>query len=256
MLIRFRLSLYTATSDVEKAFLQVRLHEMDRDATRVLWIRNIDQPIADDNIVTYRFTRVTFGLNVSPFLLAGTIHHHLSNAVSNKSFAQEIRVKLYVDNLVLSADTQKDLSNKITASRQIFADMNMNLREFLANRVNLKNIIPAEACAQKDQQKVLGIRCNAANDSLHIACSVEATSKATKRTVARQIASIYDPLGWLVPLLTRAKHFQQTLWKHNFGWDTPLPENFEDSWNKIAEEINGFQRTIPRRLLEPPAHST
>ncbi|KIH48473.1 hypothetical protein ANCDUO_21457, partial [Ancylostoma duodenale] len=77
MLLRFRVSRYVATSDVEKAFLQVFLHEADRDATRFLWVRNTNLPIDDSNLVTYRFTRVTFGLNVSPFLLAGTIHHHL-----------------------------------------------------------------------------------------------------------------------------------------------------------------------------------
>ncbi|EYC39640.1 hypothetical protein Y032_0647g1093 [Ancylostoma ceylanicum] len=34
MLIRFRMPQYVVTSDVEKAFLQVHLHELDRDATR------------------------------------------------------------------------------------------------------------------------------------------------------------------------------------------------------------------------------
>lgn len=64
-------------SDVEEAFLQVRLHELDRDTTRFLWARDVREPITDDKLLTFRFTKLTFGLNVSPFLLGCTICYHL-----------------------------------------------------------------------------------------------------------------------------------------------------------------------------------
>uniref|UniRef100_A0A1I7X0J4 DUF1758 domain-containing protein n=1 Tax=Heterorhabditis bacteriophora TaxID=37862 RepID=A0A1I7X0J4_HETBA len=70
MLLRFRIPTYAIIADVEKAFLQVRLQEADRDATRCLWIREISKPPKGSNIVAYRFTRVTSGINASPFLLA------------------------------------------------------------------------------------------------------------------------------------------------------------------------------------------
>ncbi|KAK6735279.1 hypothetical protein RB195_018457 [Necator americanus] len=66
-------------SDVEKAFLKVRLQEVDRDATRCLWFRDHNSPPTLDNIQTFRFTRVTFGIKSSPFLLAGTTYYHLDN---------------------------------------------------------------------------------------------------------------------------------------------------------------------------------
>ncbi|CAJ0601117.1 unnamed protein product [Cylicocyclus nassatus] len=94
MLLRFRMASFAATADVEKAFLQVHLHELDRDATRFLWVRHINSPAEEDNIVTYRFTRVIFGLNVSPFLLAGTIQYHLEHSVIDRPLAKEIRENL------------------------------------------------------------------------------------------------------------------------------------------------------------------
>uniref|UniRef100_A0A7I4YYP8 Peptidase A2 domain-containing protein n=1 Tax=Haemonchus contortus TaxID=6289 RepID=A0A7I4YYP8_HAECO len=44
ILLRFRMKNFVVTADVEKAFLQVRLNECDRDVTRCLWIRDRNRP--------------------------------------------------------------------------------------------------------------------------------------------------------------------------------------------------------------------
>ncbi|KAK6744586.1 hypothetical protein RB195_011359 [Necator americanus] len=99
-------------------------------------------------MITFRFTRVTFGLNVSPFPLAGTVQYHLQNAVEDKKLAQEIRDNLYVDNLILGAHDNEELRQKAIATRQIFKDMNMNLREFLANTDSPQKLLPQQAIAK------------------------------------------------------------------------------------------------------------
>ncbi|GFR28962.1 reverse transcriptase domain-containing protein [Trichonephila clavata] len=73
MLFRFRLSKIAITSDGSPAFLQLLLADEDRDATRFLWYKTEytsdgNLCIADE-IVTYRFMRLPFGLASSPFLL-------------------------------------------------------------------------------------------------------------------------------------------------------------------------------------------
>nr|CDJ87109.1 Pao retrotransposon peptidase family protein [Haemonchus contortus] len=75
----FELGSASYLSDVEKAFLQVHRHEDDRDFTRCLWIKDVMKPLTEDNLAVYRFRRVTFGINASPFLLSATIHFHLDN---------------------------------------------------------------------------------------------------------------------------------------------------------------------------------
>ncbi|XGW07238.1 hypothetical protein V3C99_017068 [Haemonchus contortus] len=193
MLLRFRTPKYVAIADVEKAFLQVRLHEKDRDATRFLWVRNINQPISEGKIITFRFTRVTFGLNVSPYLLGGTIHHHLRTTVDDTTLADEIRNNLYVDNLILAASTEEELVQKSLTTRQIFQDMGMNLREFLPNKDALRDKVPEEAHTMKTTQKVLGITWDAKRDCINIRCTFAPLENITKRVIARQIAMIYDP---------------------------------------------------------------
>ncbi|VDL83183.1 unnamed protein product, partial [Nippostrongylus brasiliensis] len=246
LLIRFRTSPYVAISDVEKAFLQVRLNEQDRDATRFLWLRNLHEPVTESNIISLRFTRVTFGLNVSPFLLAATIYHHLDYAVDDKELAQQIRDNLYVDNLILAAEDPKELGRKAAAARQIFNDMRMNLREFLSNTGSLQHFIPTQALGKSTTQKVLGVTWDAVQDCLKMKISFSAENLVTKRLIARQIASIFDPLGWMVPLLTPAKHFQQQLWKQKLEWDTQLPKNLCNDWQNLVDNADGFEHVFPR----------
>uniref|UniRef100_A0A7I5ED04 CCHC-type domain-containing protein n=1 Tax=Haemonchus contortus TaxID=6289 RepID=A0A7I5ED04_HAECO len=253
ILLRFRIPKYVVISDVEKAFLQIHLQETDRDATRFLWVKDLNAPIDKDNIVTLRFTRVTFGLNVSPYLLAGTIQHHLKHEIDDRDLSNEIRQNLYVDNLILSADTQEESRRKSLRAREIFKDMGMNLREFLSNDASLSDNLPQGSYTKCPIHKVLGIKWNSENDCLSISCSASSSHTLTKREVMRQIASIYDPLGWLVPLLMPAKKFQQDLWKQRYTWDATLPSPVVAQWNAIVEDINGFQKCFPRRFTDHSA---
>lgn len=50
-----------------------------------------------------RFTRVVFGVNSSPFLLNGTIRHHLNSYVDKDlEFVEEVVCSLYVGDLASS----------------------------------------------------------------------------------------------------------------------------------------------------------
>ena len=73
VLLRFRCHNYAFSADIEKAFLQIGITPEHRDYIRFLWfedIKNIDfEHFENNQLVEYRFTRVLFGLNASPFLL-------------------------------------------------------------------------------------------------------------------------------------------------------------------------------------------
>ncbi|VDK52238.1 unnamed protein product, partial [Cylicostephanus goldi] len=249
LLLRFRVPPFALISDVEKAFLQVRVHELDRDVTRFFWVKDINAPPDNGNIQIFRFTRVTFGLNVSPFLLYGTIRYHLET-VQNRTLANEIKDNIYVDNLILAADSAEESVNKAQDSREIFNEMGMNLRQFLSNNATLHQNLPQNARATSKIQKVLGIEWNAEIDRISMRCNLHKLENATKRLIARQIASVYDPLGWMVPLMILPKIFQQELWRHNFAWDSALPSDYRETWNRMVENIDGFEKIAPRRLFD------
>ena len=52
------------------------IQESDRDVTRFLWFKDVDDVRVSDYDV-YRLCCVSFGVICSPFLLAGTVKFHL-----------------------------------------------------------------------------------------------------------------------------------------------------------------------------------
>jgi len=75
ILLRFRLHCYALSTNIEMAFLHVKLNERDRNFTRFLWLSNPDDP--ESPFITYQFKVVLFGSSSLPFMLSATLHHHL-----------------------------------------------------------------------------------------------------------------------------------------------------------------------------------
>jgi hypothetical protein len=99
ILLRFRENSVVLIGDIEKAFLNVEVDKEDRDYLRFLWVKDVVS--GDLDIVVYRFCRVVFGLNASPFLLNATLRHHIEqSAESDPTFVQKMKDGFYVDDLV------------------------------------------------------------------------------------------------------------------------------------------------------------
>ena len=90
ILMRFRGWNLALCADITKAFLQVRVHPVDRDIHNFFW---------NDQGVTrvMRFTRVPFGNKSSPSLLNATIRYHLSQYPTSP-VVEELTSNMYVDN--------------------------------------------------------------------------------------------------------------------------------------------------------------
>ena len=104
VIVRNRFHPVAIVGDLQKAFLQLRVRETERDALRFHWITDLQS----SEIETYRFTRVVFGLAPSPFLLNGVIQQHLESMEPRylKSVT-EIRKSLYVDDLISGGSTKE-----------------------------------------------------------------------------------------------------------------------------------------------------
>ena len=54
---------------------------------------------------------------------------------------------------------------------------------------------------------------------------------------------LYDPMGFVCPIVLEAKKILQKLWKLNLGWDDEISEDLQCHWNKWKNES---QVQIPR----------
>ena len=54
------------------------------------------------------------------------------------------------------------------------------------------------------------------------------------RTVLQDLSKIFDPLGFVAPVVVRAKILMQKLWQCKIAWDEPLSEDHQTEWKDIA----------------------
>ena len=234
-------------SDIEKAFLQVGLQEIERDVTRFLWLKDLNIPQTENNLQILRFTRVPFGVISSPFLLGATILYHLKK--KETEVAKKIERDIYMDNVI----TGENSTNKAVAfyheAKLIFQNASMNLREWISNSEDFLSNIPQIDRVKEKNVKILGMCWNTSSDSLTITGlpPIQLKVTMTKRDVLSRIAAIFDPLGYLCPVIIKAKIFMQQLWEKNMSWDDPLPTSLRNEWAKIVHDLQNLSKIqIPR----------
>ena len=94
IVMRFRAHKVGLVAVIESDFLNIAVDELQRDLMRFLWIDDVTNE--DPNIEICRFCRVIFGMNCSPFLLNGTLRHHVTKYYAHDPVSAEyILVGLY-----------------------------------------------------------------------------------------------------------------------------------------------------------------
>ena len=138
ILVRFRLHRVAVAGDIEKAFLMVSMNVEDRDALRFLWVRDVEEESPE--LVTYRFTRVAFGVSSSPFLLNATIQHHMKKYIpTDPEFVHKFLRSVYVYDVSLGSDTVESTFELYSKSRVRLAEAGFTLRKFVTNSSVLKH---------------------------------------------------------------------------------------------------------------------
>jgi hypothetical protein len=201
MLLRFRLKQIVLTCDLEKAFLQVAISPLDRDATRFLWLRHPFDKTKDEELDIFRFTAVTFGMVCSPFLLAAAIQHHADKL--DTPLSKAVKDEIYVDNVMLGLEKRSDVLPTYYSLKELFASASMPVREFASNAREEIQKIPLEDRLEQKVVKVLGIKWNTETDSILMKLpKISCGQQSTKRNALAAVATTFDPLGLFSPLGT------------------------------------------------------
>lgn len=234
VLLRWQLGEVAIIADIEKMYRQFLMHPDHSKFQRILWRAKPDEPIKH-----YELTTVTFGTAAAPFLAIRCLHY-IADALQDKpAIVKIIKRNFYVDDLVLSIDTEQQAIAIKEELREIFHSYGLNLRQWNSNIRDLSDteekivdLTLNETC------KTLGMVWNTVKDSLSYKISLPETPlKFTKRSVLAEIASLYDPLGWLAPVIIRAKIFMQHLWTITLAWDDELPSELLADWLKIRTDL-------------------
>ena len=105
--------------------------------------------------------------------------------------------------------------------------------------------------SEENSNKILGISWNTTIDCFSISLPKDIKMfPITKRNVLSIIAQIYDPLGFVAPLIVIAKMFMQKLWLAKLQWDEILNDELKNEWLNFVKNILALSNLkIPRCLF-------
>ncbi|XP_070576393.1 uncharacterized protein [Ptychodera flava] len=238
ILLRFRVNRIAFSSDIEKAFLHVRLDESDRQFTKFLWLSEPMNP--ESPFKTYCFKVILFGAVSSPFILNAVVKTHLESRERTPT-STDLENNIYVDNILSGTDSNEDAVEYYEESNHLFESCGFNLRSWSSNCEDIRVLAERDHKLEPDTAvNALGLRWLTETDELTYAKNdlKPVDSLTTKREVVRTTASLYDPLGYLSPVHVKAKVFIQQLWKKGRAWDEPLGNEMCKQWTDIAHDLS------------------
>ncbi|GFV21178.1 integrase catalytic domain-containing protein [Trichonephila clavipes] len=223
ILLRFRKNKIALTSAIKKMFRMIFIDESQRDLLRIVWKDNID-----DYIKTYRMNRIVYGTTCAPFLAQRV----LKQLVTDDGHKYPLAASAWS----WHAQLHKWSSNCIEL-----------LSNFDVSDGDVSLTIP-------DETKALGLLWRPQKDTLAFSVSSIAddsdSSTITKRSVLSATARIFDPLGLISPVVTKAKPVMQELWRLNLDWNDSLPIHLETEWKRFVKYLTAINNlNIPRYIL-------
>ena len=254
ILLRFRQKPVAITADVEDMFLQVKVPEMDQRALRFLWWPEGEPR---HRAAEYRLTVHPFGAVSSPFCASFALKKTaiLYGPEYPAAVTKAVMNSFYVDDCLLSVGTPGEACELVEQLSQLLMRSGFKLTKWLSNNHDVLSTIPAsdKSSSLKEleadalpTQRTLGLAWNMETDSF-VYHNRLTEPPATKRELLSQLATVYDPLGWIGPLVLPLKFLFQSLCKEGLGWDDPLEGSKVIKWHDCQQIFNTIDTVcLPR----------
>ena len=253
-LLNLRFNKYVLCFDLKKAFLQIELSPADQHRLLFLWYKDVTN--GDYSLVTYKNVRLSFGLRCSPTILMLALYKILmidteKDSAEIRALKKQIYSLIYVDNGACTSNDSLDLKNKFEKLDSIFNPYKFELQQFVTNSIELQTAIDKkEGVNTEIDTKLLGVRWDRISDTLATKQIKLNEKAASKRQILKSIAENFDPEGYNLPVLNRARLFMHRLQlKSELGWDSILGSELLQEWRRISVQANGGESLkVPRYL--------
>ncbi|GFX53013.1 integrase catalytic domain-containing protein [Trichonephila clavipes] len=251
LLVRFRKHIYAFTADIRQMYRMIDVDVSQRPLQRILWKGDVNEPVK-----VYQLNTVTYGTASAPFLAMRTLKQISIDEGENFPLAASVLCDdFYMDDVLSGANSlevAKTLQHQLI---DILQTAQMSLHKWCGNTSELIPTTEKEYdFASPEEIKTLGIAWKSKTDCFNFKVEVERNAHPTKRSVLSIIARLFDPLGLLGPVITKAKIFMQQLWTLQIDWSERLPEKEASEWKEFVRSLvalNGIN--IERCIVIPNA---
>lgn len=242
-------------------FNRVKIQDDDTNAQCFVWRNTTNEPIQ-----TFQMKAMLFGLNCSPFLAQFTKNFNAEKYKFDYPEAYKAIIRNhYVDDYLDSVDSIEEAISRIKSVIKVHQLGGFKIRGFVCNNLQVLKEIPEEYVSskiltswdeQENKQKVLGLMWHAGEDCFKFKINdinESVKENPTKRQVLKTIMSVFDPLGFLTPILIKARILMQNIWKSGIGWDCKIKEENLKSWSQWLNDLSTLEKiTINRCYKNKP----
>jgi hypothetical protein len=250
IILRFRTHKYVLTGDIEKMYRQVLMHPDDQHLQLILW-----KDAAGKHAI-YKLNTITYGTKTAPYLATRAVKQLFDDEAPAE--IRHIWDDVYVDDVLTGSDSKEELLQIRNKLQNLFIKGGMKIRKWASNCRETLEGVPEEDLELKIEDeavvnqtiKALGIKWCPMQDIIKYTINAELKNKCTKRNVLSKIASTFDPLGLVSPVVIKAKIFMQLLWLHKLGWDDELTPDLKEKWVSLIEELPELEKLkVPRCVI-------
>ena len=261
----FRQDPIALVSDIEAMFHQVKVNPKDADALRFLWWPDDDlsqQPIEYKMEVrvfgsTSLPSCANFSLRRTALDKAGDFNHEVIDTVL-KNVSVDDCLKS-----VKSSDAAINLRNQL---RELLQKGGFRLTKWSCNAKDVLETIPMADRAplildldlNADElliERTLGVQWNMETDMFTFKMLTK-DKPYTRRGILSATSSIYDPLGFVSPVVLPAEKLIQDLCKQGLGWDEKIGEEEIARWEKWLSGLPKLSHISVPRCLKPTNFGT
>ncbi|XP_008179923.1 uncharacterized protein LOC103308408 [Acyrthosiphon pisum] len=224
--------------DIVDILLRFRIHA-------VVFTADISSP--HDKVQEFELNTVTYGVGTAPYLALRVLKEIAVVYGQQYPLVQTaLMYQTYMDDICTGADSIQEAQALKDNLISILSQFGLELKKWASNSPQLLENIPSEDRAvgslpfnieSSPQVQILGMKWNPDVDTFNYnVSSVKFVS--SKRSMLSVIARIYDPLGFLSPVIFHAKHQLQCVWRSGVSWDDRLPLELEHSWMSFVNELH------------------
>lgn len=252
ILMRFRMFQFVLVADINKVFRQIKMHVDDIKYQKIFW--RFD---AQERVKEYVLTTVTYGFKSSPFL-AIRVLLLLAEQLKDKYplAVRATRDNRYMDDYMSGAEQENSLLQLYHQLNGMMGEVCMKLGKWKTNSPKLieqinESMIEEPLELSDESESVLGLKWLPNSDCFifRFEQGWAEDTITTKRTILSAVFKIYDPTGFLAPIVIRAKSYIKQLWIQKLKWDQPVPEQFKKSWMEFYNNLRSINELkIPRWL--------
>ncbi|GFV69548.1 DUF1758 domain-containing protein [Trichonephila clavipes] len=250
---RFRKHEYVFSADIKKMYRQILVDPNQRNLQRIMWKTSTDAPVK-----TYKLATATYGTVSAPFLATRTLKALADEEKAEFPDAADVICNdSYMDDILSGESTLEGAKKLQTRLSQLLERGGFELHKWVSNSPELlKDLSASSYVFDKEFQdatvKTLGMLWDSKVDCLTYKVKISDKVNFSKRDVLSEIARLYDPLGLIGPIVTKAKIFIQELWEIKLDWSEQLPPDAMEEWMNFYQKLAKVTNLkIPRCILLP-----